>query len=135
MVQIHLRYGYRGYMSKEQFIPPGTYDDHDPKVKAIVAYLVGNGHATIIDPEPDVEKLTHVDFSGVDGTELIELVGVIQVDGEDEMNQKTEAEFTHWALELMLEHDITTDDMLRAFPDVDKFLKSHVEDYLANKPE
>ena len=55
MAKIHLRYAYRGHMSKERLIPAGEYDDHDPVIMGIAAYLIKNGHAVLINaPEPEI---------------------------------------------------------------------------------
>lgn len=70
MASIYLRYGYRGHKSNERFIPSGTYDDHDPRVKDIVAYLVKNGHATIIESESVPIDVTEIEFEPFEPLEL-----------------------------------------------------------------
>lgn len=47
-------------MSKEKYIPAGTYDDHDPALMGIVAYLIKNGHATVIEVEPEITPIAKV---------------------------------------------------------------------------
>lgn len=107
MATIELKHGYRGYKSNEKFIPPGIYDDHDPLIMPIVAYLVKNGHATILDNSTHVEP-------------------------EHESEPLPEIEFTTHAVMLLNETMLTVDDVTPYFVDkgMDKVTKSDIQAYL-----
>lgn len=108
MTKIYLRYNYRGWKSNERVIPAGEYDVHNPLVAQIAAYLVDNGHAIVLEAQA-------------------------QEAVEPEARKQAEVEFTRHAVDLMTEHGIAEQDMLDHFsrsPDIEKFLKSHVEQYL-----
>jgi len=120
MAQITLRYGYRGWKSKERFIPPGTYDDHDPRVKDIVAYLVENGHATVIDV-------------GVSQPEAVQpTVTQDTVDQDVEASPEPDVTFTDGALSLFDEFDIDADSLKSYFAElgIERVTKADADQYV-----
>mgnify|MGYP000162100317 FL=1 len=119
MANINLRYGYRGHMSKEKFIPAGTYDDHDPVLMGIVAYLVKNGHATVIEVEPTVDE-EHEDKLP------------IFVNGVGFVDEPPEVTFTDAALEILEVSSIPLDSIKRDFAlnGIERVTKRDAIDYM-----
>lgn len=83
-MHIQLLRSYRGHLTNEQLIQPGTYDDNDPLLMGLADYLIQNGHATIIDdglplvvsePEVDAESsagfLTHKEILALRGQSAV----------------------------------------------------------------
>lgn len=57
-MKVHIRYGYRGQLTGEQYLPAGDHDLDD----ALAAYLIENDHADAVEENPPVQT-----FSGVFG--------------------------------------------------------------------
>lgn len=93
-------------------IQPGFYELNDPRLQNKGRDLLATGQAIEVKSKPD-ENLTPVNIS------TSEPAGFTLA-----------PEFTRFALEVMSDNGITEDELIAFYPDVDKFSKSHVEDYL-----
>lgn len=56
MARITMIVGYRGRKTKEQFIPPGIYDEDDPRLNGLGSWLVKTGRAYWMDKPGDVTR-------------------------------------------------------------------------------
>jgi hypothetical protein len=52
---IHVSNGYRGAPSKERYIEAGDYAEDDERLFGLAEYLLENGHAVRVAPEPKPE--------------------------------------------------------------------------------
>lgn len=78
---IHLLRSYRGKLTGEKVIPPGHYDDSDPRIFGLAAYLVENGHAVEVEREYLVRADADESFVVDPDVDEVPVVGVGNDDG------------------------------------------------------